>query len=86
MRQAILKIWICWLIVILLLAASIWILLRFPTPGGSADTLTLDGLLGFSAHIGIFGTIKMLAVILLPPVVLTYIAWIRARRTRDLFR
>jgi hypothetical protein len=76
-RREILKIWICWVAVIALLVAVTWALMMVPLPGGSAGAPTLNDLLSFLAHIGVFGTIKLLAVLLLQPIVLTYIARLR---------
>lgn len=43
---------------------------------------TLEDVLGFFGHIGVFGTIKMLGVLFLPPIVLTYLENRKARRER----
>lgn len=80
MRFRITAIWIMWLLVMAVLVAVTWVLMMFPLPGGSSGTPTLEDIMGFLAHIGVSGTITILAVVFLPPIVLTYREIRRARR------
>jgi hypothetical protein len=63
-----------------LLVAITWVLMMFPLPGGSSGTPTLGDLLGFFVAIGVFETMKILAVVLGPPIVMSYIEIRKARR------
>jgi hypothetical protein len=80
MPSEIRKIWIVWLLVMAVLSAMTWALLQIELPGGSSGTPTLEEFLGYFGHIGVFGTIRVLAFIFLPPVVLTWLEIIKARR------
>jgi hypothetical protein len=79
MRSRIGSIWIMWLLVMAVLVGVAWVLMMFPLPGGSSGTPTLADIVGFLAHVGVLGTIKILAVLFLPPIVLTYLQIRRAR-------
>lgn len=80
MRSRIASIWIMWLLVMAVLVGVTWVLMMFPLPGGSSGTPTLEDIVGFLAHVGVIGTITILAVLFLPPIVLTYLEIRRARR------
>jgi hypothetical protein len=80
MRFRVASIWIMWLVIMAGLVAVTWVLMMFPLPGGSSGTPTLEDILGFMAHVGVVGTIKILAVLFLPPIVLTYLEIRKARR------
>jgi hypothetical protein len=82
MPSKIRKIWIVWLLAMAVLVATTWALLQIELPGGSSGTPTLEEFLGFFGHIGVFGTIRVLAVLFLPPVVLTYFEIWKARHRR----
>lgn len=73
MRFRIAGIWIMWVLVMAVLVGVTWVLMMFPLPGGSSGTPTLEEIVGFLAHVGVIGTIKILAVLFLPPIVLTYL-------------
>jgi hypothetical protein len=78
MRFRIAGIWIMWVLVMAVLVGVTWVLMMFPLPGGSSGTPTLEEIVGFLAHVGVIGTIKILAVLFLPPIVLTYLEIRRA--------
>jgi hypothetical protein len=80
MRSRIPSIWIMWLVIMAALVGVTWVLMMFPLPGGSSGTPTLEDIVGFMAHVGVVGTIKILAVLFLPPIVLTYLEIRKARR------
>lgn len=77
MRSRITRIWVVWLLAMPLFAAVMWAVMMFPLPGGSSTTL--EDVLNFFADIGIIATIKILAVLFLPPIVLTYLEMRKAR-------
>ena len=80
MRSRITRIWLWWLLAMALLVAVTWALAMVELPGGASGSPTLADVLGFFAHIGVWGTIKILAVLFLPPIVLTYL---EIRKQRD---
>ena len=82
MRSRIIRIWLVWLLGMALFAAVMWAAVMFPLPGGSAPTL--EDIPDFFAYVGIGGTIKILVVLFLPPIVLTYLEIRKARRHRGL--
>ncbi len=84
MRSRITRIWMVWLLAMALLVAVTWALAMFEFPGGTSGTPTLEDILGFFAHVGVSGTIKILAVLFLPPIVLTYLEIRKARGHRGL--
>ena len=74
MHSKIRRIWMAWLGAMVLLVAATWALAMVPLPGlSSSSSPTIEDVLGFFRHIGIFGTVKMIAVLFLPPIVLTYL-------------
>jgi hypothetical protein len=75
------RIWVVWLLAVALMAAALWVLLMFPLPGGSAATV--EDIPGVLAAIGIIEMMKIVAVLLLPPIVMTSLEIRRARRMRD---
>lgn len=79
-RSNVIRIWLVWLLVMGLLVAVTWALLMVPLPGGSSGTPSFGDILGYFAFIGVFGTIKLLAVLFLPPIVLTWRQMAKARR------
>lgn len=82
MRSRITRIWVVWLLAMALFFAVTWALAMFPLPGGSSPAL--EDIPDFFADVGIIGTIKILAVLFLPPIVLTYLEMRKARRHRGL--
>ena len=84
MRSRIARIWLWWLLVMALLVAVTWGLAMVEFPGGASGSPTLADLLGFFAHVGVWGTIKILSVLFLPPIVLTYVEIRKRRRDRGL--
>jgi hypothetical protein len=82
MASRITRIWVLWLSAMAVFFGVTWALAMFPLPGGSAPVL--EDIADFFADIGIIATLKILAVLLLPPIVLTYIEVMRTRRNRGL--
>lgn len=82
MRSKITGIWFVWLLGMALFAAVMWVAVMIPFPGGSSGSPTLEDILDFVAYVGVIGTIKILAVLFLPPIVLTYLEIRKARRYR----
>ena len=72
-----------WLVAMALLVAVTWALAMVPLPGGSSGSPTLEDILGYFGHIGVFGTIKVVAVLFLPPIALTYLENRKTRRDRE---
>ena len=81
-RRKIAGIWLIWVVAMILLAAITWALAMIAMPGGSSGTPAPEDVFGFFAHIGIWGSIKLLAVLFLPPIVLTILA-LRKRDAMD---
>jgi hypothetical protein len=80
MSARIARIWTIWFVVMSAVVAATWLLIAFPLPGGSSDTPRLADLFGFFTAIGVWGTIKVLGVVFLPPIVMTYVEIRKARR------
>lgn len=84
MRFKIAQVWLMWLLGMAVLAGIMWVLFMFPLPGGSSGLPTLEEVLELVAQLGVSGTITILAIVFLPPILLTYIEIWRTRRSRGI--
>src|SRR5688572_22533767 len=83
MRFKIARVWLMWLLGMAVLAGVMWVLFMFPLPGGSSGLPTLEEVLELAEQLGVSGMITILAIVFLPPILLTYIETWKARRSRD---
>lgn len=83
MRFKIAQVWLMWLLGMAVLAGVMWVLFMFPLPGGSSGLPTLEDVLELVEQLGVSGAITILAIVFLPPILLTYIEIWRARRSCD---
>src|SRR5688500_2233458 len=83
MRFKIARVWLMWLLGMAVLAGVMWVLFMFPLPGGSSGLPTLEEVLELAEQLGVSGTITIVAIVFLPPILLTYIEIWKARRSRD---
>ncbi len=70
MRFKIARVWLMWLLGMAVLAGVMWVLFMFPLPGGSSGLPTLEEVLELVEQLGVSGTITILAIVFLPPILL----------------
>jgi hypothetical protein len=66
MRLKISGIWLMWLLAMVVLAGVMWVLFMFPLPGFSSSIPAAEEVLELFAHVGVGGTLTLLAAVFLP--------------------